>query len=66
METSGFSRCTHCEHFRRCFPALIVLNGAINAMLKLEATGDLAFRGDLVLDTTRCYKPRKEKASGRA
>jgi len=66
VETSGFSRCTRCSHFRQCFPALTVLNAAINSLVKLEATGDLAFRGDLMLDTTRCYTPRKEKASGRA
>jgi hypothetical protein len=45
---------------------LTVLNAAINSLVKLEATGDLAFRGDLMLDTTRCYKSRQEQTSGRA
>ena len=66
METSGFGCCVTCRHLRRCFSALTVLNGAINALLKLEAAQELRFGGHVVLDTTQCYQPRRERKSGRA
>jgi hypothetical protein len=51
---------------RRCFAALAILNATLNALAKLEATGDLRLPAIMVLDTTACYQPRKEREVGRA
>jgi len=66
METSGFGHCTKCRHMRECFAGLTMLNATLNALAKLEAAGDLRFPGNLVLDTTQCFEPRKDGRGGRA